>query len=82
MRSSVNGFGALKYAIALALAMVPGGVYAGDFTSSPSARHPQIFKSTFCVAQWVDLPGPRVWFAGFIKNTGPREHYSNEDQSL
>jgi hypothetical protein len=46
-----------KYTItlALALAIVPGGAYAGDFTSSPSARHPQIFKSTFCVAQWVDL---------------------------
>ncbi len=37
----------------------------------PTAKHPQIFQSTYCVAQWVDLPGPRVWFTGKIKNTGP-----------
>src|ERR1700730_18832215 len=35
-----------------------------------SARHPQIFQSAFCKAQWVYLPGQRIWFTGHIKNTG------------
>jgi hypothetical protein len=37
----------------------------------PSSKHPEIYKSAHCAAQWVNLPGSRVWFTGFIKNTGP-----------
>jgi hypothetical protein len=46
-------------------------ILASPVLAQPSVRHPQIFQSMRCVAQWVDLPGPRVWFTGFIKNTGP-----------
>ena len=52
------------------LAAVVMAAISTSVMAYPSARHPQIFQSTSCVAQWVDLPGPRVWFTGFIKNTG------------
>ena len=42
-------------------------IFAIAAHASP-VSHTAIFQSTHCVAQWVDLPGQRVWFTGFIKH--------------
>lgn len=55
----------------LTILTLAAAVGAADHARAyPSDRHPQIFRSRTCPAQWVDIPGSRLWFTGSIKNTG------------